>query len=73
MAGYNTVPQSAQLQPEEFQVAISEQELSDFKDLLRLSKIAPRTYENTQADGKYGVTHEWMSQVKKYWETEYDW
>jgi len=67
------VPQSARLRPEKFQVSVSEQELSDFKELLRLSRLAPQTYENLQSDGRFGVTHEWMSETKEYWETKYDW
>ena len=73
MAGYDTIPQAARLQPEKFQLSISDQDLADFNILLRLSKLAPRTYENLQNDGRYGVTYEWMSKAKEYWETKYDW
>ncbi len=73
MAGYDTIPLAAQLQPAKFTLSIPEQELSDFKTLLRLSKLAPHTYENFQTDGSFGVSHEWMSQTKEYWQSQYDW
>lgn len=73
MPGYDTIPTTATLQLEKFELHVSEQDLKDFKDLVRLSKLAPETYENTRSDGRYGVTHEWISQGKKYWETQYDW
>lgn len=73
MASFATIPAGATLRPEKFELKVSEQDLKDFKDLLRLSKLAPETYENTRTDGRYGVTHEWMSQTKAYWETKYDW
>ena len=73
MAGYDTVPQSAQLKPQKFHLEVPEQELSDFKALLRASKLAPATYESSQTDGSFGVTHEWMTTTKDYWQNKYDW
>ncbi|RVX73342.1 hypothetical protein B0A52_02984 [Exophiala mesophila] len=73
MAAFATIPAGASLRPEKFELKVSEQDLKDFKDLVRLSKLAPETYENTRTDGRYGLTHEWMSQTKAYWETQYDW
>lgn len=56
-----------------FTVAIPELELNDFKELLRLSKLGPQTYENLQQDGRFGVTYEWMAKAKHHWETQFDW
>lgn len=67
------MPSAASLRPEKFQLSIPEQQLSDFKNLLRLSPLAPRTYENLQGDGRFGVTYEWMSKAKEYWENQYSW
>ena len=71
-AGYDGVPQKAKIAPNPFTVAISDSSLSDFKQLLRLSKLAPLTFENDRKDRKYGLTMEWMAAAKARWE-EFDW
>lgn len=63
----------AQPQPQKYHLEIPDQDISDLKELLRLSRLAPKTYENLQTDGTYGVSHEWMTKVKEYWLNEYDW
>jgi microsomal epoxide hydrolase len=76
MASYDTVPQGASIQVDKFTLSIPDQEVQDFKDLLRLSKLAPKTYENLHADtkaGKFGVSYEWMTKAKDYWLNQYDW
>ena len=73
MAGYDGIPVNASLSPEKFAVNISDQELSQFKELLRLSRLAPKTYESLQTDGRFGVSHDWMCEAKNYWETTFDW
>ncbi len=74
MAGYDNIPRGANVKVDKFLLSISDEEISDFKTLLRLSKLAPQTYENLHADdGKFGVSHEWMSKAKEYWLNEYDW
>ncbi|KAF5004521.1 hypothetical protein FDECE_8988 [Fusarium decemcellulare] len=73
MADYDTIPAGVQLQLERFQLRISEEKVDDFKQLLRLSKLAPKTYESLQPDGKFGITHDWISKAKEYWENKYDW
>jgi len=74
MAGYDTVPENAGLKVDSFTLSIPDQELSDFKELLRLSKLAPQTYENLHTDdGKFGVSYDWMKKAKDYWLNEYDW
>lgn len=73
MATYDNIPQAAQLRPQRYHLEVPDQEISDFKDLLRISRLAPKTYENLQTENNYGVTHEWMSKAKEYWLTKYDW
>ncbi|KAK5193470.1 hypothetical protein LTR92_006839 [Exophiala xenobiotica] len=73
MAGYDRIPQAARLRPEPFQLKISDEQLTRFKNILRLSPLAPRTYENLQEDGRFGVTYEWISKAKDHWENKYDW
>ncbi|KAL4779816.1 Alpha/Beta hydrolase protein [Aspergillus varians] len=72
-APFTKLPSTASITPSPFRVAIPDQQISDFKTLIRLSKIAPQTYENLQADGRYGVTHEWMSTMKEEWLNNFDW
>lgn len=56
-----------------FSVNISDQDIEDFKQLLKLSKVGPDTFENTQENGRYGVTAKWLSEAKDYWLNKYDW
>lgn len=70
---YGTVPANATLKPTAFQAHVPNQAISDFKQLLKLSKIGPETFENLHEDLTYGVSHKWIAQAKQYWETAYDW
>lgn len=62
-------PSSAQ----PFTLSISDQDLSEWRQLLQLSKLGPQTYENTQTERNLGVTYKWLSTAKDYWLNEYDW
>lgn len=73
MAGYDQLPNVPTIELSKFIVNIPEADLQDLKDQLRTSKLGPKTYENMGADGRFGVTYEWMSQAKAYWETTFDW
>ena len=64
-----SVPSSAK----PFTLNIPDQEISDFKQLLQLSKLGPDTYEGRQQDRRFGITHEWLSNAKDYWLNKYDW
>ncbi|PVH81183.1 alpha/beta-hydrolase [Cadophora sp. DSE1049] len=70
---YNTIPSNALAQPTSFTVSIPETQLADFKALLKLSRIPPATFESLQEDGKYGVTHKWLTEAKQYWLEKFDW
>lgn len=72
-APFTRLPSAASITPSPFHIAIPDEQLSDFKTLVKLSKIAPQTYENLQTDGRYGVTHEWMSTMKAEWLNKFDW
>lgn len=73
MADYGKVPSNAQIQPTPFKSAIPEEKLAEFKQLIKLSPIGPATYENQQADRRWGMNRQWLVDAKKYWESEYDW
>jgi len=70
---YSTLPSRATLKPTPFRVDVPETDLSDFKQLLRLSKVGPETYENLRTDRVFGLNHKWFSTTKAHWETSYDW
>lgn len=56
-----------------FTLNIPDQDISEWRQLLRLSKLGPATYENTQTKENYGVTKEWLTEAKDYWLNTYDW
>ncbi|KAF2820739.1 epoxide hydrolase-like protein [Ophiobolus disseminans] len=52
---------------------ISDEDLSDWRQLLQLSKLGPTTYENQQTEQNFGITQKWLSDAKDYWLNKYDW
>lgn len=56
-----------------FTLNIPDQDMSDWRQLLKLSKLAPETWEGSQEDGRYGVTHKWLRETKDYWLNTYSW
>lgn len=73
MEAFATVPKDATLKVKPYRVSVPESKVAEFKQLLKLSKLGPKTYENQQQDTRFGVTWKFMSETKKYWEDEYDW
>lgn len=73
MSAYSTFPPTVKVKPTPFTVAISEEKLQQFKQLLKLSLIGVHTYENSQEDLRLGLTHKWLSEAKAQWENEFDW
>lgn len=70
---YSQIPSGASLKPEKFTAHVSDDELNDFKQLLKLSKIGPKTYENLQDNRYWGINRQWLADTKAYWENQYDW
>lgn len=71
MDKFATVPAGALVQPQSFTLHVPEQDIADFKALLRLSKIGPRTYEN--GISRYGVTRDWLAHAKETWLNSFKW
>lgn len=71
MDKFATVPAGALVQPQSFTLHVPEQDIADFKALLRLSKIGPRTYEN--GISRYGVTRDWLAHAKETWLNSFNW
>lgn len=65
---------SGKLEARPFQVSVSEEALSEVKQLLKLAKIGPATLENTtKASPAYGVSRAWTEDAREYWMSKYDW
>lgn len=73
MSAHQKLPYDASIEVSDFAVHTPEKDLQSLAELLRLSKLGPKTYENTRADGEYGVTYEWMSKATEYWQSDFDW
>lgn len=70
---FDSIPSKASLKPSKFTAHVSDHDLNDFKQLLKLSKIGPETYENLKNDRYFGVTRQWLKEAKQHWESSYDW
>lgn len=75
--GFDTLPAGATSKAEPFQLHVPDSDVSDFRALLKLSKLAPETYENravTRESGQYfGITRDWLSEAKETWLNKFDW
>ncbi|KAF4444177.1 hypothetical protein F53441_11236 [Fusarium austroafricanum] len=70
--GFGKVPSSALFEPRPFQAAFTDDKIHELKRLVKLGKIAPPTYESTQKEHNYGITHRWLSDAKAAW-LDFDW
>ena len=66
---FANVPSAALSQPTPFKVAYHEEQLEEFHQLLKLSKVGLDTYEGLQKDRKYGITTQWLREAKTKWES----
>ncbi|KAK5172060.1 uncharacterized protein LTR77_003697 [Saxophila tyrrhenica] len=69
---YSTLPAGVKAASEVFNVSIPEEKVTEMKQLVRLSKLPPRTYESVQSDRRYGVTSDWLQEARDAW-LEFDW
>ncbi|KAF4335453.1 microsomal epoxide hydrolase [Fusarium beomiforme] len=72
MAGYNSIPSGALVQPTPYQVSIADERIDELKQLVKLGKIAPPTYESVQNENNYGIGHQWLTDAKAAW-LDFDW
>lgn len=74
---FNVIPPKATLKAKPFKARVLDEDLNAFTQLLKLSKVAPETYENRTADVKdfrhWGITRHWLAQAKHHWESQYSW
>ncbi|KAH8896127.1 alpha/beta-hydrolase [Thozetella sp. PMI_491] len=72
-AQFGIIPENIPGKPEPFNLRVPEQDIADFRQLLKLSKIGPATWWNQHKDHRYGVSREWLSQAKEAWLSNFDW
>lgn len=70
---YTSLPAKVSLKPAKFEAHVSDEQIRKFKQLLQLSELGPKTYENTTDERFFGLTYEWLENAKKEWEETYDW
>ncbi|KAF4806279.1 putative epoxide hydrolase [Colletotrichum siamense] len=73
MSDYAQPPHTPTLETSPFRLSTPPEELQELRDLVRLSKLGPRTYENSSAGGKFGVEYAWMAEAKERWAGGFDW
>ena len=69
---YSKVPSGTTVIPSPFQVHVSDEQIEELQLLVKLSKLAPPTYEGLQQDRKYGITKEWLANAKEAWKS-FEW
>lgn len=70
-SGFDTLPAGASNAIKPWKVNIPQESLDELKYLLKRSRLAPPTYENSLPEGqdrRLGVRHDWLSAAKKHWE-----
>ncbi|CAK3766199.1 epoxide hydrolase [Lecanosticta acicola] len=74
---FSQIPSKATLKPKPFTAHVSDGELQDFRQLLKLSRIGPKTFENQTTNVKdyrhFGISRQWLADAKLHWESKYDW
>ncbi|KAF2808191.1 epoxide hydrolase 1 [Mytilinidion resinicola] len=75
---YTKIPSSAKRHPQPYTLAVPEEDLTEFKTLLQLSRLGPETWEGKQGDrpngiSLLGITRAWLSNAKDYWLKSFDW
>ena len=70
---FSKLPPTATISPTPFSISVSDDKLVDLQTLVRLSKIAPPTYENSQTDRRFGITLKWLTDIRDKWLNQFDW
>lgn len=70
---FSTLPSTATASLTPFKAAIPKAALVELETLIKLAKLAPPTYENSQTDRRYGVTTDWLVIMRDQWLRSYNW
>lgn len=71
--GFNVLPLGCKTDVTPFKAHVSDEEIDEFRTLLKLSKVASHTYESLQHDRRYGITTDWLITTKDQWLRAFDW
>lgn len=63
-SSFAVVPPKATLELRPFTVHVPEKDVESFKTLLDVSKVGPKTFENTENSGKFGTQRKWLQHAK---------
>ncbi|ERF69832.1 hypothetical protein EPUS_08033 [Endocarpon pusillum Z07020] len=69
---FSTLPSGVNHAIKPFTLNTPAAEIEELKTLIKHSRIAVPTFENSQKDGKYGIDREWMQNIKEKW-LKFDW
>ena len=56
-----------------FKVDIPQKNIDELQQLLELSRLGPKTYENSLQDRRFGVSRTWLQHAVNIWKTSFDW
>lgn len=70
---FSKIPSAASIAPTPFEASIPQEQVSELKTLVKLSKIASPTYESVQSDRRFGITTAWLASMKEKWVNDFDW
>ena len=73
MPGYDSLPLGASNNVKKFTVHVSDENLNELKQLVKLSPIGPITYENQDRELGFGMTRKWLEDAKEQWLNKFDW
>jgi microsomal epoxide hydrolase len=72
MATADVFPSTMKSRPTSFRAQVPDEKLRELKELIKIGKIAPATYENSLPDRRLGLGREWLLEAKKAW-LDFDW
>lgn len=70
---FSTPPATAKATLIPFKVDIPKARLEELETLIKIARVAPYTYENSQTDRRYGVTTDWLVTMRDLWLRSYHW
>ncbi|CDM31988.1 hypothetical protein DTO013E5_9654 [Penicillium roqueforti] len=70
---FSSPPSKATASLTPFKAAIPKAKLVELETLIKIAKVAPPTYENSQTDHRYGVNRDWLVNMQDQWLRSYDW
>ena len=70
---FEELPKGAARDFSPFKISIPEEKVEEMRTLIKLSTIAPETFESLHTDNNYGLTRGWLLKAKDEWLTKFAW